>query len=63
MEAVKFNQKYWISFPLSVMKEAAVCIYSHMVEFLWSVDTAFFAVEAHGHVAHSSSRGAGVPAG
>lgn len=41
-------------FPVSVMKEAVFCIYSHVVEFLSSVDTAFFAIEAHTHMAHTS---------
>lgn len=34
-----------MSFPLSVEKEAALCIYSEMVEFLSPVDTVFFAIE------------------
>lgn len=40
-------------FPVSVVKKAALFIYSHTVEFLSRVDPAFFAREAHAHVAHN----------
>lgn len=39
-------------FPVSVLKKAVLCIYSHMIEFLSPVDTVFSAIEAHSHVAH-----------